>query len=133
MAFKNTRNSPDVPSAPRGERGAPTPAREGEEELLEQSKTPVHSMGHLESIEFSIEGEPYDAWMPRIARQSDGLVPVVPIKTLADGEPGLLILPGAFHSWLRREQPRRGTKLRLVRKGVDQDSGAWKLAVTRLL
>lgn len=132
MANSRHNNRTDVPSARTEDVRAPTPARPGEEELLDQGQARVISMRYAEVVEFSIEGDPYDAWMPRIARGGDGLVPVLPIRLLEGQEEAILILPGAFHSWIRREQPRRGTRLRLIRKGVDPDTGAWKLAVVRL-
>ena len=89
-------------------------------------------MGHVDEFTFSIEGELYDAWMPRIARGGDGLVPVLPTRRISDGAECLLIVPGAFNSWLRKERPKRGTRLTLKRKGVDEHTGAWKLSIIRL-
>lgn len=126
-------NRPRSNVPPREERGsAPARPASHQEEELGLGNAKVVSMGHIESFSFSVEGELYDAWMPRIARSADGLVPVLPCRDLDSGEDSLLIVPGAFNSWLRRERPSRGTKLRLTRKGVDEASGAWRLSVTRL-
>jgi hypothetical protein len=129
-----TRNQPrPAPTSPAPKDGAaPSAPPAGTIEEIGLENAEVVSMGHIESFAFSIEGEIYDAWMPRIARQADGLVPVLPCRRIEDGKDCLLIVPGAFNSWLRRNQPRRGTRLRLLRRGVDEASGAWKLAVERL-
>lgn len=127
---RNTNTRPQGPAAQ--ERGAPPAGHQGQEEELSMSQAEVVSMGHVEEFTFSVEGDVYDAWMPRIARQADGLVPVLPCTRLSDGQECLLIVPGAFNSWLRKNQPRRGTKLTLRRKGVDEHTGAWKLSVVRL-
>lgn len=130
----NTRDTNTrTPTSPaREDRAASALPARGQEEDLAFGSSEVMSMGHTESVAFTIEGELYDAWMPRIARSADGLVPVLPIRRLEDGVESLLIVPGAFNSWLRREKPKRGTKLELRRKGVDEHTGAWKLAVVRL-
>lgn len=109
-----------------------TAAREPQWEELEYGSVKVLSFGYLESLQLQITGDAYDAYMPRIARNGDGLVPVLPIKDLGDGAEALLILPGTLHSWLRKNRPALGTRLAVERLGVNEATGAWRLRVARL-
>lgn len=106
--------------------------RQPQWEELEYGQVKVLSFGYLEELSLQITGDAYDAYMPRIARGGDGLVPVLPIKDLGDGEDALLILPGTLHSWLRRNRPAMGTRLIIQRLGIDEATGAWRLRVARL-
>lgn len=123
--------SPPAGNPPAAAAAAPA-VKEPQWEELEYGQVKVLSFGYLEDLRLQITGDAYDAYMPRIARNGDGLVPVLPIKDLGDGAEALLILPGTLHSWLRKNRPALGTKLAVQRLGVNEATGAWRLRVARL-
>lgn len=124
--FSPPAGNPGTPAAPQQS------ARQPQWEELEYGNVKVLSFGYMEALQLQITGDAYDAYMPRIARNGDGLVPVLPIKDLGDGAEALLILPGTLHSWLRKNRPALGTRLAVERLGVNEATGAWRLRVARL-
>lgn len=126
------RASTNVPSAPPEDGGAPNAGSEGAWESLDGGNFKVRSMNYMEEFKFVVKGPIYMEWMPRLSRSEDGTVPVLPCQDLDTGEDCVLIMPGMFQSWIRREKPPAGTKLALKRLGKDADTGAWKIAVKRL-
>lgn len=122
-----------APTSSRAEdRAPPSPAPQPQSEDLSGGSHVIRSMNYMESFSFLVEGAIYPEYMPRIAKSDDGLVPVLPCLDMETEEHCLFIMPGLFQSWMRRNRPPIGTKLRLDRKGKDPETGAWKLTVTRL-
>ena len=124
--------TPKVPSAGAQDAPAPSAAAEGQPEMLDGGNFTVRSMNYMESFTFIVRGPIYSEWMPRLSRQDDGTVPVLPCTDVETGEECVLIMPGMFQSWIRRQRPVPGTKLRLTRHGKDPETGAWKLSIQRL-
>lgn len=130
---RNTNTPKSGTTSPRPEDGrAPPAGPQVQEEELGKQAIAIRSINFMEEFSFVVTGEPYDEWMPRISRNGDGTVPVLPCTDLDTGEECLFILPGLFNSWMRRNRPARGTKLRIRRKGKDPETGAWLLTVARL-
>lgn len=129
-----TSNQPGtkVPSAGAEDAPAPSAGRESQEEDLSGGKFTVRSMNYMEVFTFIVKGPIYQEWMPKLSRSDDGTVPVLPCVDCETGEECVLIMPGMFQSWIRRNRPVTGTKLRLKRKGKDSETGAWNLSVERL-
>lgn len=132
MKPSNNPNRSNVPSAGAQEAPAPSAAPESREEELSGGNFKVRSMNYMETFTFIVRGSIYSEWMPRLSRSDDGTVPVLPCTDVDTGEECVLIMPGMFQSWIRRNRPAPGTKLRLKRKGKDPETGAWNLSVERL-
>lgn len=132
MKPTNTKTQTEVPSARAEDARAPSAAPESREEELSGGNFKVRSMNYMEQFTFIVRGNIYSEWMPRLSRQDDGTVPVLPCTDVDTGEECVLIMPGMFQSWIRRNRPVPGTKLRLKRKGKDPETGAWNLSVERL-
>lgn len=132
MKHDNGKPATNVPSARAEDARAPSAAPEGGEESLSGGNFKVRSMNYMETFRFVVTGPIYMEWMPKLSRSDDGTVPVLPCTDLDTGEECVLIMPGMFQSWIRRNRPPNGTKLQLTRKGKDPDTGAWNLTVKRL-
>lgn len=132
MSKNHAPATPNVPSARAEDARAPSAAPEPQEESLSGGNFKVRSMNYMEVFNFIVTGPIYQEWMPKLSRSDDGTVPVLPCIDIDTQEECVLIMPGMFQSWIRRNKPANGTKLRLTRKGKDPDTGAWNLTIARL-